>query len=104
MIKKDALNQIAAGVTRCFGDVDLKFRSGVAGEGSASGIRSLAQRWALTREEIQAAIYPILQDWLDHGYTGFGENRSRPWHQDDVQRQNKAHSMAIEAAWYFSDR
>lgn len=103
MTKFEALKQIAAEVGRCFGDVNLEFRSGVAGEGSASGLKSLAQRWGLSREEIQTAIFPSLQDWLDHGYTGFGENRSRPWHHDDVKRRSKAHSMAIEAAWYFAN-
>lgn len=104
MTRTDALTELAEGIVRCFGHVNLRFASDVAGQGSVQELKALAKRWNLSRHEIETAIRPGLQDWLDHGYTPHGENRPRPWHEDPEQRRMKAAAMSVEACFQLSDR
>ncbi|MBP2315456.1 hypothetical protein [Azospirillum soli] len=82
MSKDEAVRSIADQIRGCFGSVDLKFALHHSDEERAKQIKTLVKKYALTRDEVDRAIRPVFEQWLNTDYGGFNSNVRGPLSDD----------------------
>lgn len=100
--KSVALDEIGKRICGCFGSVDLNFALHPTDKATAESLKKLVRGASLTANEIEAAIAPVIKNWLEAGYFGFGDNKPRAYGDDNTVRTAKVVAMVSEATRYFT--